>query len=84
MWPTKPFPPAREAVLSLTKKIYFEKRVDLVEYNTSRNNHITQEDRPSTCSVSAHVALGQKSLDTPVLKQQPRTDFRNINSKSLY
>ena len=47
----------------------YEKFVDLVEYNISRNNHIAHGVRPSTCSVLPHVALGQKSLETPVLDE---------------
>jgi len=34
----------------------------------SRNNHITSDVRPLTCSVPAYVALGQKSLETPALR----------------
>jgi len=43
MRPAKPFYPAREAILSMMKKYYtvtYEKFVDVVEYNISRNNHI--------------------------------------------
>ena len=38
----KPFHQAREVILLIMKKQYnHEKFVDFVEYNTSRNNHIT-------------------------------------------
>jgi len=36
-----------------------------VEFNLPWNNHITQDVRPSICSVIADVAFGQKSLETP-------------------
>jgi len=40
--PTKPFYPAREAILWTMEKIYmYEKCVDLMECNTSRNYDIT-------------------------------------------
>jgi len=44
-----------------------EYNIDLVEYNIPRNNHITYDVRPSTCSVLPYLALGQKSLETPGL-----------------
>jgi len=49
----------------MMKKNHYEKFVDLVEYTIFRNSDITSDVRPSTCSVLAHVALGQKSLQTP-------------------
>jgi len=53
----------------MMKKIYYEKLVDLMEYNMSRSNHITQDGWPLTCSVSAYAAIGQKTLETPGIYQ---------------
>jgi len=55
--------PRRNFVID-EKIAHLRKFIDLVEYNIPRNNHITYDVRPSTCSVLPYLALGQKSLGT--------------------
>jgi len=42
------------------KEHIYKKLVDLVKCDIFGNSHITNDVRPSDCSVKAYVALGQK------------------------
>jgi len=59
--PAKPFRPATKHIFPIMRKWYiYEKCVDLVEWNISRKNHITQDVRPSNSCAIAYVVHSQK------------------------